>query len=42
MKIKDWEVMNKTNKRVFLLLSKELYELSKLTNNKYKVVIINE
>ena len=42
MKIKEWDKMTKTNKRVFLLLSKELYELSKLTKNKYKVVIINE
>ena len=41
MKIKDWNKLNYTNKRIFLLLSKELYELSKLTNSKYEVVLIN-
>ena len=41
MKIKDWNKLNTTNKRIFMLISKELYELSKLTNSKYEVVIIN-
>ena len=41
MNIKNWNKLNTTNKRIFMLLSKELYELSKLTNSKYEVVIIN-
>ena len=41
MNIKNWNKLNTTNERIFMLLSKELYELSKLTNSKYEVVIIN-
>ena len=41
MKIKDWNKLDNTNKRIFMLLTKELYELSLITNNKYEVILIN-
>lgn len=41
MKIKDWNKLDNTNKRIFMLLTKELYELSLITKNKYEVILIN-
>ena len=41
MKIKDWNKLDNTNKRIFMLLTKELYELSLITKNKYEVILIH-
>lgn len=41
MKLKEWNKLTKTNKRVYLLLSRELLDLSLKTNTKYKVVLLN-
>ena len=42
MNLKDWNKLSTTNKRTFLILTKELYNLSCKTNSKYKVVIVND
>lgn len=42
MNLKDWNKLLTTNKRTFLILSKQLFDLSRQTNSKYKVVIIND
>lgn len=41
MNLKQWNKLSTTNKRTFLILSKQLYNLSCQTNSKYKAVIIN-